>query len=152
MSEQQELITRFGASQNDLLDAVSGLDERQAGEVWSGTWAVNDILAHISGWEWALSEALTKIAKGERPMVEGIDLNDTDGTNAIFAQQAAGSAFAELLVQLRSAGDGVAVAIQAIPDDRLEEGRTARRIAETLIHHPGEHAAEIRSWRGSRAC
>jgi hypothetical protein len=152
MAEQQVLVARFQENQSTLLNAVSGLDERRAGEIWSGTWSVKDILAHISGWEQSLSEALTKISRGERPTVDGIDLNDTDGTNAIFAQRASGRSFADAGDELRNAGEGVAVAIETVPDDRIEEGRTARRIAETLIQHPTEHANEILDWRRSHGC
>jgi hypothetical protein len=152
VAEQQDLIARFRDAQADLLDALSGLDEQQAGEVWSGTWAVRDIVGHVVGWELSLSEVLQKISLGERPSVEGIDLNDTDGSNAIFAARASGRSFANLVADLRAAGEGVAIAIEGVPDDRIQAGRTARRIAETLITHPAEHTAEILAWRRSRGC
>jgi uncharacterized damage-inducible protein DinB len=152
MAEQIALVARFQEGQKTLLDAVSGLDESQASEVWSGTWSVKDILAHIIGWELALSEALDMLGRGERPSVEGVDLNDTDGNNAIFAERASDKTFVQLTSELRNAGERVVVAIEAVPDERIQEGRTARRIVETLIHHPAEHTGEILDWRKSHGC
>lgn len=152
MAEQEALIAKFRESQTDLLDAVSGLNEQRADEVWSGSWGVKHIVAHISGWESTMTEALQKITRGERPTVEGLDLNDTDGSNAIFADRSGGKSFAQVVDGLQSAGENLTIAIRAVPDDRIEEGRTARRIVETLIRHPGEHTAEIRSWRRSHGC
>jgi hypothetical protein len=152
MAEQDALIAKFRESQADLVDAVSGVSEQRAAEVWSGTWGIKQIVAHISGWESSMTQALGKIANGERPTVEGFDLNDTDGSNAKFAESAASSSFADVLAGLRSAGDGLVEAIRGTPDDRIQEGRTARRIVETLIRHPGEHTDEIRKWRSAHGC
>jgi len=152
MAEQEALIAKFRESQADFESAVAGLNEQRATEVWFGTWGVKQIVAHISGWESTMSEALEKITRGERPTVEGLDLNDTDGSNAKFVERAAGATFSTALDGLRSAGERLTLAIRALPDDRIEEGRTARRIVETLIRHPSEHTAEILTWRRAHGC
>jgi hypothetical protein len=147
VAEQEALIAQFEKSQADLQGAVAGLSEQRASEIWCDTWGVKQIVAHISGWEATLAEVLEKIARGERPSAEGIDLNDTDGSNAKFAERATAGTFAAALDGLRSAGERFTAAVRALPDDRIEEGRTARRITETMIRHPGEHTTEIRDWR-----
>ena len=152
MAEQEALIAKFRESQAELLEALSGLSEQRSSEVWSGSWGAKQIAAHINGWESTMTEALDKISRGERPAVEGMDLNDTDGCNAIFAERASAMSFADVVAGLSASGDRLIVAIRAVPDDRIVEGRTARRIVETLIRHPGEHTGEIRSWRRSHGC
>ncbi|HTE86314.1 MAG TPA: DinB family protein [Dehalococcoidia bacterium] len=147
MAEQEALIAKFRESQTEFVSAVSGLSDQRTSEAWSGTWGIKQIVAHISGWESTMTEALEKITRGERPTVEGIDLSDTDGSNATFTERAASTGFDEILDGLRSAGERLTAAIRAVPDDRIEEGRTARRIVETLIRHPGEHTSEILGWR-----
>jgi hypothetical protein len=152
MAEQEALIAKFRESQAEFLEAVSGLSEDRACEIWSGSWGAKQIAAHISGWESTMTEALDRISRGERPTVEGIDLSDTDGSNATFAERAGAQSFDNVIDGLSSAGDRLILAIRAVPDDRIEEGRTARRIVETLIRHPGEHTEEIRNWRRSHGC
>jgi hypothetical protein len=56
-----------------------------------------------------------------------------------------------VLANLGASTDQLAAAIRSVPHDRMSEGRTARRIAETMIGHPVEHAAEIREWRQQRS-
>lgn len=151
MAEQQEaLVRQFGESQADLEDAVRGLSDQRSEIVWSGTWGVKQILAHIAGWQSTMAQALDKISHGERPSVDGVNLNDTDGTNDAFAQRAAAQTLTEVLGELHAASDRFEAAIRALPDDRIVEGRTARRIVEQMIRHPGEHTDEIRAWRSQQ--
>lgn len=147
MAEHEALIDRFNQSQQKLVSAVSGLSEEQAGEIWLGSWGVKQIVAHIAGWESAMTEALEKMARGERPTADGINVNDTDGTNAIFAQRSAGKSWDQVCGDLDHAGTQFVGAVRALPAERLEEGKTGRRIVETMIGHPEEHIHEIMSWR-----
>lgn len=147
MAEHEGLIERFNQNQHKLTEAVSGLSEQQAGQIWFGSWGVKQIVAHIAGWEFAMTEALEKMAKGERPTAEGINVNDTEGTNDIFAQRAAGKTWEEVLGDLNEAGTHFVRAVRTLPMDRLEEGKTGRRIVETMIGHPEEHIDQISEWR-----
>src|SRR5579862_5180169 len=92
----RDLVNEFDESQTDLKDAVSGLSDEQASQVWLGGWGVREIVAHVAGWEHAISEALEKMARGERPSAEGIDITDTDGSNDTFARQVAEKRFHEV--------------------------------------------------------
>jgi hypothetical protein len=149
LSEQETLIAQFDQSQRDFDAAIEGLSEERATDVWCGSWGVREIVAHIAGWQWTMAQVLEQLAKGERPAVEGFDLNDTDGTNAKFAQWAGGSSYSDALTGLGNSRNLLIHAIRALPDDRLVEGRTAHRIISTLVRHPGEHTDEIRAWRES---
>src|SRR6476469_4381479 len=142
MPDKEALITEFEQSQADFGQAVEGLSEEQAATVWCGSWGVKQIVAHIGGWQWTMSEALEKIGRGERPTVDNVDLNDTDGSNAKFAQWASGSSYADALAGLRNSVERLTAAIRTVPDERLQEGRAAHRIITTMIRHPGEHASE----------
>ena len=147
MAEHESLIDRFNQSQRKLIDAVSGLDEEKANQVWLGKWGVKQIVAHIAGWESAMTEALEKMAKGERPTAEGLDLSDTDGTNDLLVHRTAGKSWGHVLGDLEGAGAQFVRAVRSLPAERLEEGKTGRRIIETIIGHPDEHVTEISDWR-----
>lgn len=149
MDERDELVSGFQRSQQELHGAVAGLGEEAAEEIWYGRWGVKQIVAHIAGWESAMAEALGKIALGERPSAEGINLSDVDGTNDQFAEKVQPLSFDQVLQDLSSAGGRLVEAIQALPEDRLGEGKTARRIVDTMIRHPAEHTDAIRQWRSA---
>lgn len=149
MAEQDTLVQRFQNSQAALEAAVAGLDEDAAAQVWYGRWGVKQIVAHIAGWQSAIAEALGRIARGERPSADGINLSDVEGTNDDFAARAEGTSFAAVLGDLHASAGRLGDAVRALPADRLEEGRTARRMVETIIGHPDEHIAAIREWRAS---
>ena len=64
-----------------LHETLQGLNETQMTEVWLGTWSVRDIVAHIAGWHQEMSPALERLARGERPVPEGVSYEDVDGWN-----------------------------------------------------------------------
>jgi hypothetical protein len=46
---------------------------------WCGTWGVREILAHITGWQRELTPVLERLARGERPIPDGVSYADVDG-------------------------------------------------------------------------
>ena len=152
MTEPEELLQEFEANHDEFREAVDGLSDQAAAEVWCGKWGVREITAHVAGWESTMAQVLQRLARGERPSADAIDITDTDGSNETFAEQAAGKSFGEALRELEQARGAFADAIRAMPLDRLTKGRTGRRIIETMTNHPADHTAEIVAWRKSRQC
>ena len=70
---KEELLQTLDAEFAILLSTLEGLGEETATRVWYGDWSVRDILAHISGWHGGMAQAFERIARGERPVPEGID-------------------------------------------------------------------------------
>lgn len=147
MAEHDDLIHRFHAAQQQIEDAIARLNDAEARKVWLDRWGVREIVAHIAGWENAMTEALERLARGERPAAEGVDLSDTEGTNDNFAGRAADKNFEQVKMELRQAGEHFVAAVRALPIDRIAEGKTGRRIIETMINHPSEHIDQIKDWR-----
>ena len=142
------LIGELNDGFKTLLASVGGLTDEQISRKWYGDWAVHDILAHVSGWHREMAAAFERIARGERPVPEGVDYSDSDAWNAKFAASAAGRTAREALDDLsRSKGSFVDAALK-VPEDRFEEGRAAYRILFTTgIDHYKEHEPAIREWR-----
>ncbi len=80
-----DLLSAAESQYKALRAALEGLDERQLTEVWLGVWSIKEIVAHISGWHRELGPALERMARGERPMPEGVSYDDADAWNAKFA-------------------------------------------------------------------
>ncbi|GBD12408.1 hypothetical protein HRbin24_00415 [bacterium HR24] len=145
---KQELLQELEQGFQELLRAVEGLSDDAATRVWYGTWSVRDIIAHISGWHREMAAALERVARGERPVPEGVDYSDADAWNARFAQAHADTPWPQMLAELKASKDAFVAAARQVPEDRFEEGRVAYRILHNAaIDHYREHMPAILEWR-----
>jgi len=140
----KSLDTEFDA----LLTTVAGLSDEQMTRVWFGEWGVRDILAHVAGWHREMAAAFERIARGERPVPEGVDYSNADPINARFAEAQSGADATGIMAELKASKDAFVAAAHTVPEDRFEEGKTAYRILHTTgIDHYHEHEPAIREWR-----
>ncbi|HEU4759942.1 MAG TPA: maleylpyruvate isomerase N-terminal domain-containing protein [Dehalococcoidia bacterium] len=145
---KDDLLKTLDREFQGLLDAVAGLSDEQMLAVWYGDWSVRDILAHITGWHLEMDGVLAHIARGERPIPEGVDYSDADAWNARFADTWRHASPTAVVEELRASKEAFAAAARQVPDDRFEEGRAAYRILHNAgIDHYREHAPAIREWR-----
>ncbi|MBI4635336.1 MAG: ClbS/DfsB family four-helix bundle protein [Candidatus Rokubacteria bacterium] len=148
MTAKQELLDRAGQEYAAFQEALRGLDETRLTEVWFGTWSVKDIVAHISGWHRELGPALERMARGERPIPEGVSYEDVDAWNAKFAGARRATPAAEVLRELERSHEYFMGVARAVPEARFEPGKTAHRIVDlNSAHHYKEHGDQIRAWR-----
>jgi hypothetical protein len=148
MMGKQEVLNDLDQSYNELQQALQSVNEQAAGEQWYGTWNAKQILAHMIGWDEEMSGALDRVARGERPVPEGVDYNDADSWNAGFAEKFASGEWPEVLQRFDSAHAKFRTALGNVSDEeRFAEGKTAYRIAHNAaIDHYKEHAGAIRDW------
>ncbi len=145
---REELLKTLDVEFAGLLGAIEGLGDEQMTCVWFGDWSVRDILAHIAGWHREMVGAFQRIARGERPVPEGVDYSDTDAWNARFAAAQRNASPAAMVAELKASKEAFAAAARQVPEDRFEEGRAAYRILHTTgIDHYREHYPPIREWR-----
>lgn len=150
MSEKAILLRESEEAFHALTDAVAGLDEAAMREAWCGTWSLRQIVAHLSGWHREMLPALERLARGERPIPEGVSYDDVDAWNARFAATAEGRATSDLLRELEASHRALMRAADAVPDERYVPGKSAHRIVDSVgRHHYREHGAEILAWRTS---
>ncbi len=148
MGNRDQLIAQLNHSFDDLLAAVQDLSDGQMTKVWFGEWGVREILAHVAGWHWEMSKALERIARGERPVPEGVSYDDADTVNAGFVRAATGKSPRDVLEDTIASKDAFLAAALTVPEDRYEEGRTAARLLETTgFGHYQEHLPQIQDWR-----
>ena len=145
---KDDLLREMEAGFADLLSTVDGLSEEQMTRVWYGDWSVRDILAHVAGWHREEIAMLERMARGERPVPESADYTDDDAWNARFAARWRAASAGEVLAELNASKEAYLAAALRLPEERFEEGRTARRLVQQgCIEHYREHADEIREWR-----
>ncbi len=151
MSEKTTLLSEAETEFTQLKRAVAGLDEAKMRQAWLGTWSAREIIAHISGWHRELIPALERLARGERPIPEGVSYDDVDAWNARFvdAKKAAGTA--DILKELDASHQAFMKAAAGVPDERYVPGKTAYKIVDlNSRHHYHEHRAQIEAWRSGK--
>lgn len=145
---RDELLQQLEAEFQSLLSSFDGLDDAAMTRVWFGDWSVRDILAHIAGWHREMAQAFQRMARGERPVPEGVDYNDPDPWNADFAAAQRDTSAADMVRDLKASKEAFVAAARQLPEERFEEGRAGYRILHaTGIDHYREHAPSIREWR-----
>ena len=148
---KEELLNEAAREYRALHEALQGLNEAQMTEVWLGTWSVRDIVAHIAGWHQEMAPALERLARGERPVREGVSYDDVDGWNERFAAARRTVAVADVLLELDKSHEAFLKAAAAVPGERLQPGKTAWKIVDgNSAHHYREHGEQIRAWRSAR--
>ena len=148
MRKLDALLEDLEKSFADLQGAIDGLTHEQLVTVFEGEWSVRDMLGHIIGWHHEMDEALERIARGERPVPEGVDYGDGDAWNARFVETWRNASPEAVVAELVASKALFVEAARQVPDEKFEEGRSAYRIITTTgTGHYAEHAPVIRAWR-----
>ena len=149
---RSRLLNRLEAAWQDLKASYAGLSEAlmlQPGV--TGTWAIKDIVAHVTTWEEEALKHLPTIAEGRRPPRYSVLHGGIHAFNAKTTAAKAALPLAEVLRLSEQVHRQLVELIERAPEDQLaSETRFRRRLrADTYGHYP-LHAEAIRRWR-SRA-
>jgi hypothetical protein len=148
---KDDLLNEAARQYKAFHEAIQGLNEEHLTEPWLGTWSVKEIVAHIAGWHRELIPALERLARGGRPVPEGVSYDDVDAWNAKFAAAAHDTSASDMLLTLDKSHEDFMHAAAQVPAERYEPNRTAYRIVDlNSAHHYKEHGEQIREWRASR--
>ena len=148
MSRFDALLEDLERSFADLEGAIDGLTHEQLTQTIEDEWSVRDMLGHIIGWHHEMDDALERIARGERPVPEGVDYSDSDAWNARFVETWRNASPEAVVAELVASKTLFVEAARLVPDEKYEEGRSAHRIVTgTATGHYAEHAPVIRAWR-----
>jgi hypothetical protein len=146
-----ELLNQAARAYNAFEQAIHGLNEDHLAEVWLGTWSIRDILAHMSAWHREMGPALARLARGEKPIADGVDYDDVDAWNARFVAAKKDWPLAEILLELDRSHEYFMHVAAAVPEERVQPGTTAYRIIDaSSARHYQEHGEQIWAWRAAR--
>lgn len=142
------LLAELDEAFANLQRTYRDLGEAQKRVVMQGTWSVKDILVHIAGWHREMAPALGRLARGEKPVPEGVDYSDFDAWNARWVEAARHTPVTAVEQELADSFASFQQAVAALPENRLTPGRTADKIIhEVGMNHYRHHAGQIRAWR-----
>jgi len=149
--DKQTALAKLDEEFNALLATINGLDEGAMSERFYDAWNVKDILAHIAGWQHTMKDAMERMARGEKPVPEGVDYSNADAWNAGFAAAMKAQSAATIVANLRQAYANYVRAARAIPEERYGEGKTINRLLEASGYgHIEEHLPAIKAFVAGR--
>jgi hypothetical protein len=97
-----------------------------------------------------MGPALERLARGERPVPDGVRYDDVDAWNAKFAAAKRDWTVADVLLELDKSHEYFMHAAASVPDARVVPDKTAYRVIDqNSAHHYREHGDQIRAWRES---
>lgn len=156
MANKQEALADLDAGYEKFRTGIADLPDAAYGETWLGEWNLSQVLAHMTGWYGEMTGALQRVARGERPVPEGVDYANSDAWNAKFAPQAKSGRAA--LREWEQAYAGYRAAAEDLRDDLYgvdpEKGRPLignRLLQGAGIGHFEEHQPQLDEWLRSRA-
>jgi len=142
------LLAELDEAFADLQRTYRDLSDAQKRVVMQGTWSVKDILVHIAGCHREMAAALARLARGEKPVPEGVDYTDVDAWNARWVEASRQTPVTAVERELADSFAGFRQGVGALPENRLAPGRTADKIIhEVGMDHYRHHAVQIRAWR-----
>jgi Mycothiol maleylpyruvate isomerase N-terminal domain len=148
MSLKSDLLRQADDDLGALKRALVGLDGEAMRRPCLGTWGVREILAHIVGWQREMIPVLERVARGEKPLAEGVSYDDLDGWNARLVTARRGLTVEGLRAALDVSHRDFLAAARAVPEARFGPDKTATRIMDLNgPHHYREHTAQILAWR-----
>lgn len=148
MSQKTEILELLDSGYIEFRKTFEGLDDVQMAQIWLEDWSVHDILAHVAGWHRVMTGSLDRVARGERPTPEGVDYSDADAWNEGFSKEKKGISPRAMVNELQEAFEAFRSAVDTVPDDRFEPGRTVDRLIRVnAIDHYVEHGTQITLWR-----
>ena len=148
MSNKDDLVQGLNESLGELERALDGIESSRYQEAWFGWWGVRQILIHMIELQRAAAEGLNRIGRGER---SGVAETDSAEWNEEQVHRNAHLSDADLWRLFKEGRPALFDAIATLPDERFEEGRTARRIIQNTVRHERSHANDILGWRQGAA-
>src|SRR5436309_99177 len=91
MSLRDDLLRQADDEFGALKRALVGLSDEAMRQPCCGDWAVREILAHLAGWQREMIPVLERVARGEKPVPDGVSYEDVDAWNARHVAATTGS-------------------------------------------------------------
>jgi len=148
--DRQDLVSYLERARNELRSSIQGLSDEQLTQSGAvGEWSVKDVLTHVVSWEETVLPDLARLARGDMPVLQAIDLYAAsyDAVNAAIMSLRRKLPLDQVLRELDiSRGDFMA-AVARLPDAVLVEGQFGRVLLQITAEHDEEHAQHVVEWR-----
>lgn len=148
--DRNQLVGELQRARDELRASYQGLPDEQMTRLGAvGEWSVKDVLSHVASWEEILLPDLARLARGDIPILAGMDLEaaNFDPFNAMIMSLRRNLPLGQVLRELDVDRADLIEAVGRLPDSALAQGQFARFLLEITAAHDREHAEDIRQWQ-----
>jgi len=110
-------------------------------------WSINELLAHLTGWDELATRDLDRLEKGGTPALATFHAEETDAWNVAHLRLRQGLPAPQAVAESDQAWSRLAEALQAASEALFAPDRLAGRYGEITVRHKQQHADEVRRWR-----
>ena len=149
MDEKIQLIQQLDQARRELEAVLAGMAPHT--EIYPN-WTLKELLAHLTGWDEAVTSSLRAHAGGQEPAAPatlGIDVYNAESVETRLA-----ISLEQTLQECQLAREQLKAALDDLPPEKFDEpllfpwGPTGkvRQLIRVFVHHDLEHAEEIRKF------
>jgi len=149
------VISELVEARRKILDVASSLSPAQQDEVFLGVWSVEDLLAHLVGWDFANLEAAQAILIGKVPAFYSHHDRDWQTFNARLVAEYKKDKFADLLASAEDSHQKLTDFLESIPAEEFDKDRGVRfkgykvtiaRLLQVEAKDEEEHYTQIKKF------
>ena len=153
--KKEQIVTDLIEARREILDAAARLPAEQHDKVFLGVWSVQDLLAHLVGWDLANLAAAGEVLAGQLPAFYAYHDRDWQTYNARLVAQHKQAGWVEMVASVEESHHNLVEYVRTIPAEELDRDRGVRykgykvTIARLLQAEAGDekrHAAQIREY------
>ena len=151
---KERMLAELAAARQAVLEAAATVRPQQWDEMFLGTWALRDLLAHLVGWDYANLEAAQAILAGRRPAFWAYQDRDWQAFNARLVTEYRREDPEELLALVGDSRRQLMVFLETIPAEEIFRAHGRDRISTLLraeTRDEQEHGQQIREFAARSA-
>jgi hypothetical protein len=151
LRKDKTLFALTGARQN-ILSNVLELSEPQCDEIFLGVWSVKDLLAHLTGWDYANLNAVKSVLDSKVPTFYEYRDSDWRTYNTILVKKYRRDSMSELMAAAKASQERLIKFLQTIPPEHFNKDFgvhfrgykvTIQRLLEAETEDEQVHAKQI---------
>jgi hypothetical protein len=155
--KKDELIADLIETRRKILDATSALSPFEQDQVFLGIWSIEDLLAHLIGWDATNRQAVKAIRMGKLPDFYAYIDRDWQTYNARLVLKHKRGGLAELISATQISHRKLIDSLQVIPAEEFEQDKGVRfkgykvtiaRLLQAELKDEKVHYAQIEEFRG----
>ncbi len=156
-AKKEQIIADLIDARRQILNAAARLPVDQRDDVFLGAWSVQDLLAHLVGWDLANLAAADEVLADQLPAFYAYHDRDWQTYNAHLVAQHKKADWSAMVAAVEGSHRDLIERVRAIPAEELDRDRGVRyrgwkvTIARLLQAEAGDekqHAAQIREHWG----
>jgi hypothetical protein len=121
-----DLVSRQQKIRDQIAATAWQLPAAARDDVFLGTWSVKDLIAHLIGWDYANTAAISEILAGQLPSFYQFADRDWQCFNAKLVAQYSREGLEDLLQDLRASQTAFANALLTLPESELNSDHAVR--------------------------